>query len=182
MAQSKRLLLYFLPLTVFVGLTVLLWQGIGKDPTLLESQVIGRPLPKFSLPDLLTPDRQITDNDIKGPALINLWASWCPACYHEHPFVTRLAKEENIPVWGLNFQDNRKDALTYLREQGNPYRGVIFDEKGRLGIDLGAYGAPETYVIGREGTILYRHVGVLDQQTWDTKIRPLLDADTGEQQ
>jgi cytochrome c biogenesis protein CcmG/thiol:disulfide interchange protein DsbE len=174
MAQSKRLLLYLLPLAVFVALTLLLWSGVGKDPTHLDSQLEGQPLPTFRKPDLLQDGVMISNQDIKGPALINVWASWCPACYHEHKFISELATRGEVPVWGLNYRDQREDAMQFLNEQGNPFVRVIFDEDGRLGIDLGVYGAPETFAISADGRIVYRHVGVLNEQVWQKTIKPLL--------
>ncbi len=177
--QTKRVLLYLLPLTLFFGLTILLYSGLGQDPTLLESQLVGQKIPEFSKKLLMNPEQTITDKDIKGPALLNVWASWCPSCYHEHPFFMKLSKDKSIRIYGVNYKDKTEDALKYIRDQGNPYKKIIVDDNGRLGIDLGVYGAPETFVIDKNNQIIYRHVGVLNQQIWDQVIKPKLFAEKG---
>ncbi len=174
MAQARRLFLYLLPLALFVGLTVLLYSGIGKDPTLLNSTMIGKALPEFSKPRLMQIKTLITEKDLQGPALINVFGSWCPACYHEHPYLMNLAATNEITIYGLNYKDQIEPALEFVEEQGNPYDLIIFDENGRLGIDLGVYGAPETFVINKDNRIVYRHVGVLSPQILKDKIMPAL--------
>ncbi|PIP80398.1 MAG: DsbE family thiol:disulfide interchange protein [Gammaproteobacteria bacterium CG22_combo_CG10-13_8_21_14_all_40_8] len=174
MVQSKRLVLYLLPLTLFVGLTLLLYSELGQDPTLLESQLIGQKIPEFSKPLLMKPDVIITDKDIHGPALLNVWASWCPSCYHEHPFLMKLSAIQGVQIYGINYKDQRADALKYIQDQGNPYQGIIVDENGRLGIDLGVYGAPETFVIDKDNKIVYRHVGVVTEGVWESILKPKL--------
>ncbi len=178
MIQSKRLFLYLLPLALFVGLTLLLYSGLGKDPTELDSQLIGQKIPVFSKSLLFKPDAIITDKDIKGPALINIWGSWCPACYHEHPYFMELAKQKVVAIYGLNYKDGRAEALKFIQKLGNPYDQIIVDKNGRLGIDLGVYGAPETFVINHENRIVYRHVGVVNAQVWETLLKPRLTQQT----
>lgn len=175
MAQTRRLLLYTLPLALFIVVTVLLYSGIGKDPTLLDSQMVGKPIPAFHKTRLLHANETITEKDIQGPALINVWGTWCPACYHEHPLVLKLAREEKVKIYGLNYNDERKDAVAYLKKMGNPYTAVIFDDNKRLMIDLGVYGAPETFVIDKNNRIVYRHVGVITEGVWLSKIKPKLE-------
>ncbi len=174
MAQTRRLLLYTLPLALFIVVTLLLYSGIGKDPTLLDSQMVGKVLPSFNKTRLLHPEQHITNQDIQGPALINVWGTWCPACYHEHPFILKLAREDKVVIYGLNYNDKRADSIAYLEKMGNPYKAVIFDENNRLMIDMGVYGAPETFVIDKNNRIVYRHVGVVTEGAWQTKIKPAL--------
>jgi len=174
MAQSRRLLLYTLPLALFILMAALLFSGIGKDPTLLKSQLVGKIVPEFQKKTLLNPNEMITNKDIHGPALINVFGTWCPACYHEHPLLIDIAQKEKVTIYGLNYNDKREDTIAYLNKLGNPYSKVIFDENGRLRIDLGVYGAPETFVIDKDNNILYRHVGVITKSSWESKIKPFL--------
>ena len=174
MAQTRRLLLYTLPLALFIVVTVLLYSGIGKDPTLLDSQMVGKVIPAFNKTRLLNANETITEKDIQGPALINVWGTWCPACYHEHPLILKLAREDKVKIYGLNYNDKREDSIAYLKKMGNPYTAVIFDDNNRLMIDMGVYGAPETFVIDKNNRIVYRHVGVITEGVWQTKIKPKL--------
>jgi len=180
MIQARRLFLYLLPLALFVGLTLLLSSGIGKDPTYLASSLVGKQLPAFSKKRLLKLDTIITEKDFKGPALINIFGSWCPACYHEHPFLLKLAATKQINLYGINYNDEIAPALKYIRDQGNPYSLIAFDDNGRLGIELGVYGAPETFLIGKDQQILYRHVGVISEAIWKNKMQPLLTKNQGQ--
>jgi cytochrome c biogenesis protein CcmG/thiol:disulfide interchange protein DsbE len=175
MVQVRRLFLYLLPLALFVILTILLSSGIGKDPTYQESNLIGKALPNFSKKNLMKIKSTITEKDFKGPALINIFGSWCPACYHEHPFLMKLAASEAINIYGVNYNDELQPALEFIKQQGNPYDLIVFDDNGRLGIELGVYGAPETFLINKDQRIIYRHVGVMSETIWKTKILPLLD-------
>jgi len=173
MAQSKRALLYILPLGVFLILIILLYSGIGKDPTHLDSMLVGSPIPPFRKQSLFKPDQILTPKSIQGPALINIFASWCPACYREHPQMLRIAKD-GVRIYGVNYKDERADALKFLKDLGNPYTKVIFDHNGRLGIDLGTYGVPETFVVDAQNRISHRHVGVVTPKAYETIIKPLL--------
>ncbi len=170
----KRLLL-FIPLVVIAAMFLLFQQMIDHDPTAMDLARKDKPVPDFALPDLHEPQRFITQSDLKGkPALVNVWATWCPSCRVEHPYLVTLAKEKDIQVIGLNYKDERDEALKWLDTLGNPYAFTIFDEEGRLGLDLGVYGAPETYVIDAQGIIRYRHVGVVNEKVWKTVLEPLL--------
>ena len=153
-------------------MAVLLYTGLGKDPTQLDSQLIGKPLPKFSKTLLLDENTKITEADIQGPALVNVFASWCPACYHEHPYLMKLAENNEVRIYGLNYKDKRPKGLKFVNDLGNPYFKIIFDDNGRLGIDMGVYGAPETFVINKENQIVYRHVGVVNEGVWKTILKP----------
>ncbi len=179
-AQKSNKLVFMLPLLFFIAMVILLFSGLGKDPTKLDSQLIGKSIPTFQKSRLLDANALVTDADIKGPALINVFGSWCPSCYHEHPHLMKLAaSNENIKIYGLNYKDTRSKGLKFINDLGNPYEIIIFDENGRLGIDLGVYGAPETYVINERNKIIYRHVGIVSDKVWKKKIKPLLKLSSG---
>ncbi|MDH5433414.1 MAG: DsbE family thiol:disulfide interchange protein [Gammaproteobacteria bacterium] len=167
--MNKQLL--WLPFAAFIILGLILYSGIGKDPTKLDSRLIGKAIPAFSK-SLLLSDQTITEKDIKGPALINVFASWCPACYSEHPYLMELSAKEKVVIYGLNYKDDKQDALKFIDRLGNPYNMIIFDNNGRLGIDLGVYGAPETFVVDKSNTIVYRHVGEVNERVWTNIILP----------
>ncbi|ALB63491.1 Cytochrome c-type biogenesis protein CcmG/DsbE,thiol:disulfide oxidoreductase [Cronobacter condimenti 1330] len=178
--MTRRLLL--IPLALFLLLAaVLLWQltrnAAGDDPSQLESALIGKPLPAFRLAALDDPDvtyERATLLDGR-PLLINVWATWCPTCRAEHQFLNGLAAE-GVRVVGLNYKDDRARAVSWLNTLGNPYALSLFDGSGMLGLDLGVYGAPETFVIDARGIIRYRHAGELNDTVWRKEIKPLWDA------
>jgi cytochrome c biogenesis protein CcmG/thiol:disulfide interchange protein DsbE len=176
----KRLV-YFLPLVLAlagIGLFFLYMQQInqGKDIQALDSARVGKPIPDFSLSSLENESRTLNPDDLKGRAgLLNVWATWCPSCRVEHPWLLKIANEYAIPVFGLNYKDDREAALIWLQKLGNPYQFNIFDDQGRLGFELGVYGAPETYIFDKNGVIHMRHVGVVDERVWLKKIKPLID-------
>ena len=171
----KRFFL-FLPLLVAVVLGVVLFAGIGKDPTKLESALVGKPVPAFSLEDLDAPDVTLDASLFKGKVqLLNVWGTWCPACRDEHDDLMWLAEDKGVSIVGLNYKDNREDALVWLDRLGNPYSASIYDPRGTLGFDLGVYGAPETFVIDAEGKVRYRHVGVVNKKVWQETLLPVIN-------
>lgn len=162
----------FLPLFLFALLAILLFRGLFLDPTEMPSALIDRPLPAFNLP-ALGEDRLLTRADVTGEvALLNVWATWCVSCRVEHPYLKQLA-DAGIPIYGLNYKDSDAAALQWLTDLGNPYRLNIADREGTLGVDLGVYGAPETYLLDASGVVRYRHVGVVDETVWRTVLEPL---------
>lgn len=162
-----RKLFFMLPLALFVGLGFFLWKGLYLDPRELPSALIDRPMPAFQLPSLTEPERQLSVADLKGEvALVNVWATWCPTCKEEHSFLNQLA-QQGVVIYGINYKDEPVKATSWLKRYLNPYREVILDKEGRLGLDLGVYGAPETYIIDATGTIRYRHVGAVDAKVWE---------------
>lgn len=162
----------FLPLFLFALLALFLFRGLSLDPTAMPSALIDRPLPAFELP-ALGGDAMLTQADVAGEvALLNVWATWCVSCRVEHPYLQVLAGQ-GIPIYGLNYKDNDADALRWLAELGNPYRLTIADREGTLGLDLGVYGAPETYLIDAAGVVRYRHVGVVDETVWRAILEPV---------
>lgn len=170
----KRVFL-FVPLILVVVLGIVLFAGIGKDPTRLESALIGKTVPTFTLDDLERPGTKLDAGVFRGQvSLLNVWGTWCPACRDEHDDLLWLAQEQGVRIIGLNYKDNREDALVWLERLGNPYELTIYDPKGTLGFDLGVYGAPETYVIDTDGVVRYRHVGVVNEKVWKEDLEPLV--------
>lgn len=168
----KRLLM-LLPLAIFLLVAVFLYRGLFLDPTELPSALIGEPLPSFSLPSVEDPQRLITAEDVKGkPALVNVWATWCVACKVEHPVLNKLA-EQGVVIHGVNYKDDNAAAQKWLRDFHNPYQLNIRDEQGSLGLDLGVYGAPETFFVDKQGIIRHKYVGVIDERVWREQLAAL---------
>ncbi len=162
----------FLPLLIFVGLALFLFRGLSLDPRELPSALIDRPLPEFSL-GKLGEDRLLSRDDVTGEvALFNVWATWCYTCRVEHPYLQKLA-DDGVPIYGINYKDEDADALRWLDELGDPYRLSIVDREGSLGVDLGVYGAPETYLVDAGGVIRYRHVGEVNERVWSQILEPI---------
>lgn len=171
----KRALM-FLPVVVVVVLGVILFAGIGKDPNRLESALVGKPVPQFSLADLHNQEQELGADLFRGQvSLLNVWGTWCPACRDEHDDLLWLAREKGVRIVGLNYKDNRDEALKWLGTLGDPYAVSIYDPRGSLGFDLGVYGAPETYFVDPGGIIRYRHVGVVNQKVWNEEFQPLME-------
>lgn len=176
MNKPLRIALYAIPLLLFIGLAVLLGSRLGDDPSELPSARIGQPMPDFQLASLTEPARTLTAADLKGQvALLNVWATWCVSCQIEHPVFMQL-KAAGIPVYGVNYKDDREAAIQYLAQRGDPFLFSVMDDRGDLGLDLGVYGAPETYLLDKEGNIHYRFVGILDQENWEKELKPRYDA------
>ena len=169
----------FLPLILFAVLALFLYRGLQLDPRELPSALIDRPLPGFELP-ALGQDRMLTREQVIGEvSLFNVWATWCVSCRVEHPYLHMLA-EQGVPIFGVNYKDDDADALRWLQDLGDPYRLNIVDAQGTLGLDLGVYGAPETYLVDAAGVIRYRHVGVVDDRVWRDILQPLyIELQTG---
>ena len=170
-----RRFLLFVPLALFAIMVLLFNAMIGHDPSKLDLARKGQSMPAFRLSELHDSSRVVTEADLQGrPLLLNVWATWCPSCRTEHPELLRIAKSEGVLVVGLNYKDDRKAAQGWLQKLGDPYLFTIFDPEGRLGLDLGVYGAPETYVLDSKGILRYRHVGVVDGRVWNEVLKPLL--------
>ena len=167
----KRLLL-LLPLAIFLGLAVVLYRGLFLDPAELPSALIDKPLPAFSLPSVDDPQIVLTQTDLKGPALINVWATWCISCKVEHPVLNEL-RTQGVTIYGINYKDERSSAQKWLKDFHNPYQLNVEDAEGSLGLNLGVYGAPETFFIDGQGVIRHKFVGVIDQQVWQQQLAPL---------
>ncbi len=164
----------FIPLIIFSVLAIFLLLGLHNDPSKLPSALIGKPLPAFSLPVLGKEGETITNEDLIGePFLLNVWATWCPSCRVEHPYLLQL-QERGVNIIGLNYKDDDAAALVWLEKLNNPYKLNIVDAEGRLGLDLGVYGAPEVYVVDSKGIIQHRNVGVIDDKVWKQTLAPLM--------
>ncbi len=171
------------PLLIFLLLAVLFYGSLGKDPEYLPSALIGRPLPEFQLPTLEADDSHLGRAALIGDvALLNVWASWCYACRIEHPFLEKIANDYHVPLFGLNYKNDPDKARAWLARYGNPYRLSLIDRDGRLGIDLGVAGAPETFVFDADGVIHYRHIGIIDQSVWDDTLWPLINRLRGDRE
>jgi len=172
----KRLL-FLLPVAGFIGLVAVFGVGLTKDPKLLPSQLIDRPLPQFALPgieDALDGGPGFTSAALRGePMLLNIFASWCAACPQEHPVLTQIAAE-GVPVYGLAWKDKPADSRAWLARWGNPYKAVAADEAGRTAIDLGVTGVPETFIVDRNGRVRFKQIGPISPDDWQTRIKPLL--------
>ncbi len=168
----KRLLM-LLPLAIFLLVAVFLYRGLFLDPTELPSALIGKPLPSFSLPSVEDPQRLISAEDVKGkPALVNVWATWCVACKVEHPVLNKLA-QQGVNIYGVNYKDDNAAAQKWLQDFHDPYQLNIRDEQGSLGLDLGVYGAPETFIVDKQGIIRHKYVGVIDERVWREQLAAL---------
>ncbi|MCK5894950.1 MAG: DsbE family thiol:disulfide interchange protein [Endozoicomonadaceae bacterium] len=165
----------FLPLVMFVVLAGFLFVGLFLDKQTLPSPLLDEPFPAFNLATLNAPDVMVSEHDLKGNiALVNVWATWCTSCRAEHPQLLAIADKE-IPIYGVNYKDDSEDARRWLQEFGDPYRFSVMDVKGRLGLDLGVYGAPETYLMDARGVIRYKHVGVVDVRVWKDILKPQVE-------
>ncbi|MED6332464.1 MAG: DsbE family thiol:disulfide interchange protein [Pseudomonadota bacterium] len=164
---------FFLPVIFFIGLAMLLWRGLYLDPKVLPSMLIDKPMPEFALTTV--EDLPVSNVDLPDQMfLLNVWGSYCLPCLIEHPTFMRLLEAGEIPVVGVNYRDQKELALDWLEDNGNPFSFSILDESGRFGIDLGVYGAPETYLVDADGVIRYRHVSVLDETIWKEEFLPAI--------
>ncbi|MEL7311261.1 MAG: DsbE family thiol:disulfide interchange protein [Pseudomonadota bacterium] len=162
---------YALPLIVFALLSILLMVGIGKDPTRIPSPLLDQPVPQFALETLSQPAVAVSDQDLRGePALLNVWGSWCVNCAREHDFLMQVAQQ--MPVYGLNWNDEPEAARQWLSRLGDPFTFSAHDVDGRVAIDLGVYGAPETFLLDGNGTIVFKHVGELNPEVWAREFEP----------
>jgi len=171
---NKNLLI---PLGVFLLLVVFLGLGFQlRDPHFLPSELIDRPFPEFELVDLhdgrVVRSRRALVGEI---SLVNVWATWCPNCVIEHPELVRIAAEEGVPIYGVNYNDDTPKAIAWLQRRKDPYRFSLVDDEGRLAIDLGVYGAPETFVLDEKGVIQYRHVGTVTNEVWRQDLLPVIE-------
>ncbi|WP_020209610.1 DsbE family thiol:disulfide interchange protein [Gilvimarinus chinensis] len=162
----------FLPLIILLILLPLFYVGLRLDPSAMPSALIGNPVPEFRLSKVANADEFITQADIGNrPVLLNVWATWCFACKAEHPYLNKLA-EQGVRIIGVNYKDERTAAQKWLRDLHNPYLFSVYDDEGRLGLDLGVTGAPETYLVDGEGMIHYRHIGVVNDKVWNEVLGP----------
>jgi cytochrome c biogenesis protein CcmG/thiol:disulfide interchange protein DsbE len=166
---------FVLPLALFVVLVGFLAVGLRLDPREVPSPLIGKPAPAFALTRLDNADQTIRREDMLGKVwMLNVWASWCAACREEHPHLVAFARTKAMPILGLNYKDTRKDGLGWLARFGNPYDASLFDVDGRVGIEFGVYGVPETFVIDKQGVIRFKQIGPITPEILQTRVVPLL--------
>lgn len=163
-----------IPCIILLALFSFYWPRLKmqqQPPSILLKQ----PLPAFSLPNLLLPNHTVTEKNLRGQvSLLNIWASWCYACQMEAPLLMKIKQDYRIPIYGIVYRDDAEEAKKWLSKHGNPYRIIADDKQGKITTTFGLYATPETYVISTEGSILYRHIGVIDERTWNNDIYPLI--------
>jgi cytochrome c biogenesis protein CcmG, thiol:disulfide interchange protein DsbE len=164
-----------LPLAVFVVLVGFLYAGLFRDPREIPSPLVGKPAPQFTLAQLHEPAKSLGTADLKGKVwLLNVWASWCVSCRVEHPLLMEMAKANVVPLIGLNYKDRNAEGKAWLAEHGNPYTASVVDADGRVGIDWGVYGVPETFVVDKQGVIRYKQIGPVTAEALERRILPLV--------
>lgn len=174
--QTKRLMLFVVPLMVFIGLVVMFFFRLGKSTDIIPSRLLNQQLPAYELPLLSDTTRTMTKADLpKVPFLLNVWGSWCPTCKIEHPYLLKL-HEQGVPMIGVNYKDELSDALSYLNTYKDPFLYSLQDLDGKYAIDLGLTGAPESFIIGTDGVVYQHIVGEINDTNWQTKIQPCLTA------
>jgi cytochrome c biogenesis protein CcmG/thiol:disulfide interchange protein DsbE len=170
-----RYLRFLVPLAIFFILVVFLFRGLSLDPKRVPSPLVGKPMPEFSLPRLKDPAATLSDSDLKGNvSVLNIWATWCVSCRAEHEVLLQLANTGAVDIYGLNYKDERAAAQQWLRQLGDPYVANAFDADGRTGIDWGVYGAPETFIMDKQGMVRHKHIGPLTVDDLNTTILPLI--------
>jgi len=159
-------LLVMLPLLLAGALALLYWRGLTFDPNQTPSRLLGKPLPAFNLPNLYDDGQTLYSRDLQGPALINVWASWCAACRSEHAQLLKISRDHGLRVYGIDYQDDKDAAKAWLAERGNPFVWVMFDGAASVAGTLDMFSLPQTYVIDAEGVVRYRHVGEVTEAVW----------------
>ena len=170
-----RYLRYLVPLAIFMVLVAILYRGLSLDPKRIPSPLVGKPMPEFTLPRLQDAAATLGDTDLKGKvSVLNIWATWCVSCRAEHEVLLLLAKNGKVDIYGLNYKDERDKAQQWLTQLGDPYVANAFDADGRVGIDWGVYGAPETFIMDQQGIIRHKHIGPLSVDALNNEILPLI--------
>ncbi len=164
---------FLIPIVLFGILVVVFSIGLNLDPSFVPSPLIGKPVPSFSLARLNYPDQLVSDADLRGQvSLLNVWATWCVGCRQEHETLNQIAGLGDVPIYGLNWKDDAEQASAWLARLGDPYVASGFDEDGKVAIDWGVYGAPETFLVDADGIILYRHISPLTMEIWQSEFVP----------
>ena len=173
--MSGKTIRFILPLAIFLAIAFFLFRGLSLDPRQVPSPLIGKPVPQFALPVLNDGTRMLTAAELRGKVyLLNVWGSWCVSCRVEHPVLVELAKKGTIPIYGLNWKDRHEDAIAWLARFGDPYIASGVDRDGKVAIDFGVYGAPETYLVDRDGIVRFKQTGPLTREIIEKKIMPLV--------
>jgi cytochrome c biogenesis protein CcmG, thiol:disulfide interchange protein DsbE len=168
---------FVVPLLLFVALGIFLFVGLFRDPRYVPSPLIGKPAPEFTLPSLQDANYPVSSKELLGqPWVLNVWGTWCSGCRQEHETLLAIARQKAVPLVGLNWKDDNQAAQRWLQQLGNPYAVVAEDREGRTAIDWGVYGAPETFLIGPDGTVLYKHIAPMTMEVWNTEFLPRIEA------
>jgi cytochrome c biogenesis protein CcmG, thiol:disulfide interchange protein DsbE len=170
---------FLLPFAAFIALTVLFAFGLNpsRDIHALPSPLIGKPAPTFTLTDVLDSARPVSNAGLNGQVyVLNVWATWCVACREEHEALLAISQQHAVPILGLDWKDQRDSAKQWLEQLGNPYQAVAFDSDGRTAINWGVYGAPETYLVDRQGRVIYKYISPMTQQVWEREFLPRIAA------
>jgi cytochrome c biogenesis protein CcmG/thiol:disulfide interchange protein DsbE len=168
---------FIIPLALFGLLGLALFKGLSLNPSEVPSPLIGKPAPEFSLPSLQDASYPVSSRELLGQAwVLNVWGTWCGGCREEHDTLLAIARQKTVPIVGLNWKDDNALAQNWLRQLGNPYAVVAEDREGRTAIDWGVYGAPETFLIGPDGLVLYKHIAPMTMEVWNTKFLPRIEA------
>jgi len=173
--MTGKAIRYLLPLAIFLALAFFLWRGLALDPRAVPSPLIGKTVPAFKVPLLADASGTLSDADLRGKVyLLNVWGSWCVSCRDEHPVLVDLAKRGTIPIYGLNWKDKQEDAVAWLKRFGDPYVASGVDRDGKVAIDFGVYGAPETYLVDRQGVIRFKQTGPLTRRVIEEQLMPMI--------
>ena len=168
---------YVALIVVFVIMIGILAIGLDRDPSKLPSALLDKPAPEYELPRVKDPTSTIGSADYSGEmVLVNIWATWCVGCRQEHDYLNELAARNDIPIYGFNWRDQRDEALVWLERLGDPYVASAYDEDGRVGIDWGVYGAPETFLVSADGIVLYKHITPMTEEVWQREFLPRIAA------
>ena len=167
---------FLIPLFIFFALVVFLWKGLGEDPHIIPSALIGKPIPQFVYPSLFDQQKPLTNELFLGHvSLLNVWASWCYTCRAEHGVMMHIAASHDVALYGLNYKDKREVAEKWLKQAGDPFQKIIYDPDGKLGINLGVYGTPETFLIDKHGIIRDKLIGPVSPELWENKLLPEIE-------
>jgi cytochrome c biogenesis protein CcmG/thiol:disulfide interchange protein DsbE len=173
------MLKFIVPFALFALLGVFLYVGLQRDPSYVPSPLIGKPAPEFTLPSLQDANYPVASRELLGrPWVLNVWGTWCGGCREEHDTLLAIARSQAVPMIGLNWKDDSVAAQEWLRTLGNPYSVVASDPEGRVAIDWGVYGAPETFLIGPDGTVLFKHIAPMTMEVWTREFLPRIQAAT----
>jgi cytochrome c biogenesis protein CcmG, thiol:disulfide interchange protein DsbE len=171
---------YFIPVALFAVLATFFYRGLYLNPSRITSPLIGKPMPQFTLPTVTDAGKMVGSSDLQGKvSLLNVWGTWCVECRHEHAFLLELARQSGVPIYGLNLKDDRQTAIEWLDRLGDPYVASAFDADGMVAIDWGVYGAPETFLIGPDGTVLFKHISPMTPAVWQRDFMPIIEKACG---
>ncbi|WP_369178314.1 DsbE family thiol:disulfide interchange protein [Candidatus Thiodubiliella endoseptemdiera] len=166
----------FLPLVIFVVLAWFLYNGLGRDTKKLPSPLIGKAFPNLEVEDFQTREKYQLQSRLKNKvSLVNVWASWCVTCRAEHQMLKKIAKVSSVQMVGVNYKDTKKEGKRFLEILGNPFDFIVFDDKGKLGLELGVYATPETFIVDKDGVIQFKRIGEITPQIWQKQMLPLID-------